>query len=92
MKSDWNKDSYDEARLAVSDGIVTSYVSENQLPEEFTLRQVAEKYAQGYDHNGNDDEYSVCVIEDLSDGEMARFAFDGRGDFEWRTDRQHLIY
>ena len=92
MKIDWNKDSYDEARLAVSDGIVTSYVSENQLPEEFALRQVAEEYARGYDHNGYGDEFTVAEIEDLVDGELVRFAFDGNENFEWRTDRQYLSY
>jgi hypothetical protein len=86
---DWNKDSKEVARLAVSDGADTCYVSEDQLPEEFTLRQVAEKYAETYDHNGYEDEFSVCEIEDLSDDEVVRFAFDGHGNFEWRTHRQY---
>ena len=92
MKIDWNKDSYDEARLAVSDGTQTCYISEEQLEAGFTLREIALAYATGYDHNGEDDEFVVAEIEDLSDNELVLFAFDGRGGFEWRTDRQHLIY
>lgn len=90
-KIDWNKDGSCEARLAVSDGVVTSHVSESQLPEEFTLRQVAEIYARGYDHNGEDDEFVVAAIVDLSDDELVRFAFDGHGNFEWRTHRQYTV-
>ena len=89
---DWNKDREEGARLAVSDGAQTCYVSEDQLPDEFTLRQVAFQYAGSYDHNGTDDEFAVAEIEDLSDDEVVRFAFDGNGNFEWRTDRQYLSY
>ena len=90
-KIDWNRDREEEARLAVSDGVQTCYVSEDQLPEEFTLRQVAEKYAHGYDHNGADDEFVVAEIEDLADDELVRFAFDGHGNFEWPTHRQYTV-
>ena len=89
---DWNKDTQDDARVTVSDGTVTNYVSEDQLPEEFTLREIAEKYARTYDHNGEDDTFAVCIIEDLDDGEEHTFAFDGLGNFEWNTTRQYLSY
>ena len=88
---DWNKDREEGARLAVSDGVQTCYVSEDQLPDDFTLRQVAFQYAGGYDHNGYDDEFVVAEIEDLSDDELVRFAFDGHGNFEWRTHRQYTV-
>ena len=90
-KIDWNRDKGKHARLAVSDGVQTCYVSEDQLEDGFTLRQVAEKYARSYDHNGTEDEYAVCEIEDLSDDELVRFAFDGHGNFEWRTHRQYTV-
>ena len=89
---DWNKDNEDNARLAISDGSITSYISEDQLEDEFTLREIAQSYARSYDHNGTDDEYAVCEIDDLADDESVRFAFDGHGNFEWRTDRQYLSY
>lgn len=91
MKLDWNKDSRENARLAVSDGVITNYVSEDQLPDEIHMRAVAEAYASGYDHNGNEDGYVVADIEDLSDGERHVFAFDGNGNFEWDTTRQFLV-
>ena len=90
-KIDWNKDREEEARLAVSDGIQTCYVSEVQLEDGFTLRLVAEDYASGYDHNDLDDEFVVAEIEDLADDELVRFAFDGHGNFEWRTLRQYTV-
>ena len=88
---DWNKDREEGARLAVSDGVQTGYVSEDQLEDGFTLRQVAEDYATGYDHNDFDDEFVVAEIEDMSDDELVWFAFDGHGNFEWRTDRQYTV-
>lgn len=90
-KIDWNKDREEEARLAVSDGVMACYVSEDQLPGEFTLKQIAQIYAHGYDHNGEDDEFVVAEIEDLADDELVWFAFDGHGNFEWRTDRQYTV-
>lgn len=89
-KIDWNRDGEENARLAISDGSDTCYVSEEQLPEEFTLRQVAFQYASTYDHSGYEDEFSVCEIEDLSSDRLVRFAFDGHS-FEWRTDRQYTV-
>ena len=90
-KIDWNKDREDDARLAVSDGIHTCYISEDQLDDGFTLRKMAEEYADGYDHNGYDDEFVVAEIEDLFDDELVWFAFDGHGNFEWRTSRQYTV-
>jgi hypothetical protein len=90
MKIDWNKDSHKNGRLAVNDGIVTNYVSEAQLPDEFDMRAVAEDYANTYDHNGNDDGYVAAQIEDIDDGETHSFAFDGHGNFEWRTRRDFV--
>lgn len=88
MKIDWNKDSRKNARLSVSDDVITNYVSENQIPDEgFVMLEVAQAYASTYDHNGNDDGYVVAEITDLDDGEERRFAFDGHGDFEWDTNR-----
>lgn len=92
MKIDWNKDSNKNARLTVNDGVMTSYVSEDQLPDEFTLRAVAEAYADKYDHTGNDDSYVVARIEDVTDSDIHTFAFDGNGNFEWDTDRDYLSY
>lgn len=92
MKIDWNKDSNKNARLSVNDGVMTSYVSEDQLPDEFTLRAVAEAYADKYDHTGNDDSYVVARIEDITDSDIHTFAFDGNGNFEWDTDRDYLSY
>ena len=90
-KIDWNRDKEKHARLAVSDGVQTCYVSEDQLEDGFTLRQVAEDYATGYDHNDFDDEFVVAEIEDMSDDELVRFAFDGHGNFDWRTHRQYTV-
>ena len=90
MKIDWNKDSRDEARIAVSDAVMTSYVSEAQLPDEFSLSDIAREYARTYDHAGNDSGYVVAQITDMSDDETITFAFDGRGGFEWRTDRAYV--
>ena len=90
-KIDWNRDKEKHARLSVSDGVQTCYVSEDQLEDGFTLRQVAEDYATGYDHNDFDDEFVVAEIEDLSDDELVWFAFDGHGNFEWRTHRQYTV-
>lgn len=89
MKINWNIDGQEDARISISDGAETVYVSEEQLPEEFTLRVIAEEYARTYDHNGNEDTYAVCIIEDMDDGEEHTFAFDGNGNFEWNTSRQY---
>lgn len=90
MKIDWNKDDDTNARLTINDGVMTSYVSEDQLPDEFSLREIAESYAKAYDHNGNDDGYVVAQIEDVTDNDCVTFAFDGRGNFEWQTARTYL--
>ena len=92
MKIDWNKDSNENARLTVNDGVMTSYVSDDQLPDEFTLRAVAEVYASKYDHNGNDESYVVARIEDVTDSDIHTFAFDGNGNFEWDSNRDYLSY
>ena len=92
MKIDWNKDSHNNARLTVSDGVMTSYVSEDQLPDGFSMRGVAEAYARAYDHNGNDDGYVVAQIDDLTDNDRTTFAFDGNGNFEWDTTRDFIHY
>jgi len=87
IKIEWNKDSHKNARLSVTDGVITNYISEAQLPEEFSLHEIAESYASTYDHNGNDDGYVVAKIEDTDDGEEHTFAFNGNGNFEWNTRR-----
>lgn len=84
---DWNKDDKARARLSVSDEVMTHYVSADQLPEEFTLEDVARAFTIGYDHGGLREGYSVCEITDLEDEETHSFAFDGRGNFEWNTNR-----
>lgn len=88
LNIDWNKTSHQNARLAVSDGVMTHYVSEDQLPEDFSMSEVAQAFTQGYDHNGTEDTFAVCTVEDLEDGECHRFAFDGDDNFEWNTHRQ----
>ena len=90
MKINWNIDSQEDARISISDCVETVYVSEDQLPGEFTLREIAEQYASTYDHNGNDESFAVCLIEDIEDGEEHTFAFDGLGNFEWNTHRQYI--
>lgn len=92
MNINWNKDTRANARLLVSDGVITSYVSEDQLHDGFTLRQAAEAYAATYDHNGNDNGYVVAQIEDLTDGDSMPFAFDAAGNFEWNTARDFVHY
>lgn len=91
MKINWNKDSQEDARYEVSDGVMTHYVSEEQimaLDEEIaSMFSVAEAFSKGYDHGGADDTYAVCSILDIEDGEKHDFAFDGHGNFEWDTDR-----
>lgn len=90
MKYDWNtsKATPANSRISVNDGVTTCHLTEGQLPEDFSLRDLAESYASTYDHNGTDETYAICEIEDLSDGESHRFAFDGKGNFEWNSSRQ----
>jgi hypothetical protein len=78
----------------VNDGVETVYVSEDQLPENFSMCEVAEAYAAKYDHNGEDG-WSVAKIVDLTDEETHVFAFNRTGlncagQFEWDTERQYL--
>ena len=87
MKIDWTEISTEDSRISITDDVITSYADESDLPEQFSLREIAEAYAQTYDHNGNDETITVAEIEDLYDGETHRFAFDGGGNFEWDTDR-----
>lgn len=87
LQIDWNKDNKENARLAVSDGMVTHYVSVEQLPEEFFMEDVARAFTVGYDHGDEADTYAVCEITDLEDEETHDFAFDGKGNFEWDTKR-----
>lgn len=88
MKIDWNKDNEDNARFGINDGVQTAYVSEDQLPDYFSMCEVAEAYAATYDHNGEDG-WSVARIIDKSDQEKHVFAFAGGENFEWDTNRQH---
>jgi len=83
------KSSEREARLSVNDGVETVYVSEDQLPENFSMCEVAEAYAAKYDHNGEDG-WSVARIVDLTDEETHDFAFNRAGQFEWDTEREWL--
>lgn len=87
MKIDWTECITGESRISINDDVTTSYADESDLPEQFSLREIAESYAKTYDHNGNDETFTVAEIEDLYDGETHRFAFNGNGDFEWDTDR-----
>ena len=88
MKINWTESRDDTSRISINDDVITNYADEDDLPEGFTLRAVAEAYAKTYDHNGNDETFTVAEIEDLDDGETRRFAFDGHGNFEWDTDRR----
>ena len=87
MNIDWNKDNRSTARIEISDGVETHYVSEDQLPAEFTLLEIAKAFTRGYDHGGTEDAYAVGWVKDLNDEETHDFAFDGRGNFEWDTLR-----
>jgi len=79
-----------EDRLSVDDGAgETVYVREDQLPENFSMCEVAEAYAAKYDHNGGD-RWSVARIVDLTDEETHDFAFNRAGQFEWDTEREWL--
>lgn len=93
MKIDFTHESKTEdSRYWITDVCTSSYVDESDisLPEGkvMSMYDVAKAYAKTYDHNGNDDEFAVCNIEDLEDGESFNFAFDGNGNFEWKTRRQ----
>jgi hypothetical protein len=90
MKIDWNtsKVTPKNARISISDSVTTVHVSDDQLPDNFTLCEVAKAYAASYDHNGMDDTYAICEIIDLDDEETHQFAFDGHGNFEWNSTRQ----
>lgn len=82
-KLDWNLANSANARIAVSDGVCTHYISDDQLPEEFYLEEIAKDYTRDYDHNDTEDAFAECTIEDLSDGECRRFRFDGHDNFQW---------
>jgi hypothetical protein len=88
MKITWTESRTEESRISVSDDVITNYATEDGLPEQFGLREIAEAYAGSYDHNGNDETFTVAEIEDLDDGETHRFAFNGNGNFEWDTARR----
>jgi hypothetical protein len=87
-----NESQTEDSRYWISDACTSSYVDEADitLPDDkiVSMYDVAKKYAETYDHNGTDDEFAVCNIEDLVDGESIDFAFDGHGHFEWETSRQ----
>ncbi len=88
QKIEWNKDNKDNARIEISDGVTTHYVSEDQLPESFAMSDIAEAFADGYDHGDTAETYVIGWVKDLDDDETHDFAFDGQGNFEWDTDRQ----
>ena len=85
---DWNKDNRSTARIEISDGVETYYVSEDQLPDEFTLCEIAKAFTRGYDHGDTANTFAVGWVKDLDDDETHDFAFDGHGNFEWDTSRQ----
>jgi len=93
LKIDWNLTEKDNARYSVRDSETTCYVAEEQMiliPGQdgiASMKAVAMTYAANYDHSGTEGEYAVCVITDELDGEEHDFAFDGRGNFEWDTNR-----
>ena len=88
MKIDWTEFVNVDSRISINDDVITVYADKSDLPDPFSLREIAEAYAKTYDRNGNDDTFTVATIEDLYDGETHRFAFDGNGNFEWDTDRR----
>ena len=93
MKIDFTNESRTEdSRYWITDACTSSFIEESEitLPDDkiMSMHDVAKKYAASYDHNGSDDEFAVCKIEDLEDGESINFAFDGNGNFEWQTSRQ----
>jgi hypothetical protein len=88
MKINWTESRTEDARIFVNDDVITSYATEDDLPEQFGLREIAEVYAASYDHNGNEETFTVAEIEDLADGETHRFAFAANGNFEWDTARR----
>ena len=85
----WNKDNSENGRVSINDGVETVYVSEDQLPDQFCLSDIAEAYAASYDHNGLDG-YSIARIVDLHDGEKHTFAFAQDGSFDWDTHREFV--
>lgn len=78
------------ASLSVNDGVITSYTSD--LLDVRDMRDFAESYASTYDHNGNDYGWVVAKIENIANGAVVTFAFDGLGNFEWETDRDFVSY
>lgn len=67
-----------DARIVVSCKGTKTYVSESEIPNEFTLRAFALSYAKKHKSDG----VIRAEIEDLSDGEKHTFTFDG-DDFRW---------
>jgi hypothetical protein len=93
MKIDFSNESRTEnSRYWITDACTSSFIEEDEITladgKVMSMYDVAKKYAKSYDHNGEDDLFAVCNIEDLEDGESINFAFDGNGNFEWETKRQ----
>lgn len=87
MRIKWTESRTEDSRISINDDVMTSCAAESDLPDQFTLREIAKEYAASYDHNGNDESFTVAEIEDLADGETRCFAFDGRGNFKWDITR-----
>ena len=89
-----NESESENSRYWITDACTSSFIDEREiaLPGEdgfvSSMYDVSKEYAKTYDHNGTDDEFAICNIEDLVDGESINFAFDGHGNFEWETSRQ----
>ena len=87
-----NESRTEDSRYWITDACTSSFIEESEitLPDDkiMSMYDVAKKYAASYDHNCSDDEFAVCNIEDLVDGESVDFAFNGHGKFEWKTSRQ----
>jgi hypothetical protein len=90
MNINWTETCTEESRISINDGVIPVYADESDLPDEFTLREVALAYAEKYDHNGNSEGFVVAIVEDLMTGDPRRFAFNGEGNFEWDTDRDWI--
>lgn len=73
-----------DARVSVSDGVTTVYLTEDDIPgDTLDFEEIAKSYAHHYDHNGNESGYVIAEITDMQDGDSWDFRFDGHGDFQW---------
>jgi hypothetical protein len=70
MKSKWNTNRKDGDTVKINDGTLTYYANFDR--EIYDLSEIADDFADSYDHNGEVGEVN-CIAEDLSSGETRKF-------------------